>query len=181
MRFNIDECISKSICTICIRWFFGKKGLIRPKMTLGGDIIPGFSRKRGPWSPLASTPPGSPFRAPPLDADPMMEPTWRHSEKNWLLSAVAIEKFLIKYFKFFKLNIQLALGTPWAAAVFRDLLQNGNGDPPLRAHPRVARFKENRSMGVRWWNRPAIAAKKMDYCRRWRSKNFWLSTLNFLN
>ena len=70
----------------------------------------------------------------------MMEPTCRRGEKDGLLSAVVIKKFLIKYFKFFKLNIQLSLRTPWPAAVFRPLLQNGNGDPPLRAHPRVARF-----------------------------------------
>jgi hypothetical protein len=54
----------------------------------------------------------------------------------------------------------------WAAAVFRDFLENKNDDPPLRAHPRVARFALHRSMGHRWRNLAAIVVKNRKYYRR---------------
>jgi hypothetical protein len=74
-------------------------------MTLGGDSIPVVARERQWWSPLASTPPGSPFRALPPYGSPMMEPTGHRGEKDWLLSAVLIQYSIDLFLIYLSLNI----------------------------------------------------------------------------
>ena len=75
-------------------------------MTLGGDSIPAVARERESIAPPFCTPPDSPFCALSPNGYPLMEPTCRRGEKDGLLSAVLMEKFLINCFKFKKLISQ---------------------------------------------------------------------------
>jgi hypothetical protein len=75
-----------STCIVCILSIFGKKGSKLSKNPMGAESISPVARKREYLGHTFSTPPGSPFRALPVYASPLMEPKCHRGEKEGILS-----------------------------------------------------------------------------------------------